>query len=48
MWRLAVLVTALTVILSLAVAQQPCTTDARQVIEQVYRQVLERSADPNA
>ena len=48
MWRLAVLVSALTVIPSLAVAQQPCTTDARQVIEQVYRQVLERSADPGA
>ena len=29
-------------------AQQPCTADARQVIEQVYRQVLERSADPRA
>ena len=28
--------------------QQPCTADARQVIEQVYRQVLERSADPRA
>ena len=48
MWRLAVLVAALTVIPSLAVAQQPCTMDARQVIEQVYRQVLERSADPGA
>jgi hypothetical protein len=48
MWRLAVLVSALTVIPSLAVAQQPCTGDARQVIEQVYRQVLERSADPSA
>jgi hypothetical protein len=48
MWRLAVLVSALTVIPSLAVAQQPCTMDARQVIEQVYRQVLERSADPGA
>ena len=48
MWRLAVLVSALTVIPSLAVAQQPCTVDARQVIEQVYRQVLERSADPSA
>src|SRR4029453_1131489 len=48
MWRLAVLVSALTVIPSLAVAQQPCTADARQVIEQVYRQVLERSADPRA
>ena len=48
MWRLAVLVSALTVIPSLAVAQQPCTTEGRQVIEQVYRQVLERSADPGA
>ena len=48
MWRLAVLVSALTVVPSLALAQQPCTTDPRQVIEQVYRQVLERSADPGA
>jgi hypothetical protein len=48
MWRLAVLVSALTAAPSLALAQQPCTTDARQVIEQVYRQVLERSADPGA
>ena len=48
MWRVAVLVSALTVVPSLAAAQQPCTTDARQVIEQVYRQVLERSADAAA
>ena len=48
MWRRAVLFSALIVIPSLAVAQQPCTTDATQVIEQVYRQVLERSADPGA
>ena len=48
MWRLAVLVSALTVVPSLTLAQQPCTTDAGQVIEQVYRQVLERSADPGA
>ena len=48
MWRLAVLVSALTAAPSLALAQQPCTPDARQVIEQVYRQVLERSADPGA
>ena len=48
MWRLAVLVSALTVVPSLSLAQQPCTTDTRQVIEQVYRQVLERSADPGA
>lgn len=48
MWRVAVIVSALTVVPSLAAAQQPCTTDARQVIEQVYRQVLERSADAGA
>ena len=48
MWRVAVLVSALTVVPSLAAAQQPCTTDARQVIDQVYRQVLERSADAGA
>ena len=48
MGRLTVLVSALTVVPSLALAQQPCTTDARHVIEQVYRQVLERSADPGA
>ena len=48
MWRLAVLVSVLTGVPSLAVAQQPCTTNASEVIEQVYRQVLERSADPGA
>jgi hypothetical protein len=48
MWRRAVLVSVLTVVPSFAAAQQPCTTDERQVIEQVYRQVLERSADPGA
>ena len=48
MWRLTLLVSALTVAPSAAMAQQPCTTDAGQVIEQVYRQVLERSADPGA
>lgn len=48
MWRVAIFVSALTVVPSLAAAQQPCTTDARQVVEQIYRQVLERSADPGA
>lgn len=45
MWRVAVFISALTVVPSIATAQQPCTTDARQVVEHVYRQVLERSAD---
>ena len=48
MWRLALLAGAVTLVPCLALAQQPCTTDANQVIEQVYRQVLERSADPGA
>jgi hypothetical protein len=48
MLRVAVFIGALTVVPALAVAQQPCTTDARQVVEQMYRQVLERSADPAA
>jgi len=45
MWRVAVLVSAIAVLPPLAGAQQPCTTDARQVVEQIYRQVLQRSAD---
>ncbi len=48
MWRVAVFFGALTVVPSVAGAQQPCTTDAQQVIEQVYRQVLQRSADSGA
>lgn len=48
MWRVAILVGALSVVPSVASAQQPCTTDAGQVIEQVYRQVLERSGDAGA
>lgn len=30
---------------SIAMAQQPCTTDARQVVNELYRHMLERSAD---
>ena len=26
-------------------AQQPCTTDARQVVDQLYRHMFERQAD---
>lgn len=48
MWPVAVLVSALALVPSLASAQQPCTTDAQQVVEQIYRQVLERSADSGA
>ncbi len=48
MWRVAVLVSALTVLPSFAGAQQPCTTDTRQVIDQIYRQILDRPADNGA
>jgi len=30
---------------SIAMAQQPCTTDARQVVNELYRHMLERGAD---
>jgi len=30
---------------SVAFAQQPCTTDARHVVDELYRHILERSAD---
>lgn len=33
---------------SLALAQQPCTTDARRVVDELYRHMLERSADPSS
>ena len=36
---------ALTFFSSVASAQQPCTTDARRVVDEVYRHMLERGAD---
>src|ERR1700741_1319122 len=30
---------------SLALAQSPCTTDARHVVDELYRHMLERTAD---
>jgi Ca2+-binding EF-hand superfamily protein len=33
---------------SIAMAQQPCTTDARQVVNELYRHILERSADASS
>ena len=44
MYRAAVLVCAL-VFPSVAAAQQPCTTDGRQVVNELYRHMLERQAD---
>jgi Ca2+-binding EF-hand superfamily protein len=43
MFRVAVFISALTVVPTLASAQ--CTSDARQVVDSIYRQVLERASD---
>ena len=38
----------LTLAPSIAFAQQPCTTDARRVVDELYRHMLERAADPGS
>jgi Ca2+-binding EF-hand superfamily protein len=48
MLRQAVVIGALLVAPSVASAQQPCTTDARRVVDEVYRHVLERASDRGA
>lgn len=45
MWRVLSLFVALTFLPLAASAQQPCTTDARRVVDELYRHMLERSAD---
>ena len=45
MLRIAVVVGVLTLAPALASAQQPCTTDARRVVDEIYRHVLERGSD---
>jgi phycobilisome linker polypeptide/uncharacterized protein DUF4214/EF hand domain-containing protein len=47
MYRAAVLALALFVP-SVATAQQPCTTDASRVVNELYRHMLERQADPGS
>ncbi len=44
MWRATTLAIALTFVSSVASAQQ-CTTDARRVVDELYRHMLERGAD---
>ena len=39
-------VAALLLISASASAQQPCTTDARHVVDEMYRHMLERTPDP--
>ena len=45
MFRALVFVGALAATPALAAAQQPCTTDARHVVNELYRHMLERPAD---
>jgi Ca2+-binding EF-hand superfamily protein len=45
MFRGLVLAGLLAMAPSLAMAQQPCTTDARHVVDELYRHMLERTAD---
>jgi Ca2+-binding EF-hand superfamily protein len=45
MLRAAVLIGALIVSPAIASAQQPCTTDARRVVNELYRHMLERTPD---
>jgi Ca2+-binding EF-hand superfamily protein len=46
MFRGLLSIVVLAVFPAVAVAQQPCTTDARHVVDELYRHMLERSADP--
>ncbi len=48
MFRGLLSVCVLVVFPVVALAQQPCTTDARHVVDELYRHVLERSADPSS
>ena len=45
MYRAAMFLCVLALSPSAAMAQQPCTTDVRQVVDQLYRHLLERQAD---
>src|SRR5262245_55629523 len=48
MVRALALVGALTFVPAVSSAQQPCTNDARQVVNEVYRHMLERGVDPGS
>jgi len=48
MYRATIVFLALTLSPALAAAQQPCTPDARAVVQELYRHVLERAADANS
>jgi Ca2+-binding EF-hand superfamily protein len=48
MFRAVVLLLAVVFAPSVAAAQQPCTADARHVVNELYRHMLERQADPGS
>ena len=48
MYRAVILFLALTFVPAIVSAQQPCTTDARLVVNELYRHMLERQADPGS
>jgi Ca2+-binding EF-hand superfamily protein len=48
MFRGLLFVGLLVVAPSFAMAQQPCTTDARHVVDELYRHILERTADASS
>jgi Ca2+-binding EF-hand superfamily protein len=48
MLRSALAAGALALMPALASAQQPCTTDARRVVDEIYQRVLERGSDRGA
>jgi hypothetical protein len=45
MYRSTILFLALTISPGIAAAQQPCTPDARPIVNELYRHMLERSSD---
>ena len=48
MYRAVMLSLAVTFSPAVVAAQQPCTTDARQAVNELYRHLLERQADPGS
>lgn len=48
MYRAALTLVVLAWFPTLASAQQPCTTDARHVVSELYRHILERQPDPGS
>jgi hypothetical protein len=48
MFRATIACLALTLAPDVAAAQQPCTSDARRVVNELYRHMLERPTDPRS